>query len=88
MDPRDPSAFGETGAGGLDEPEVERATMSDGRLILYFSWPDEPSIEAVLPDEETVMQDTESTESAAVGQASEPWSPETQPLPPDTKHGV
>ncbi len=72
MERDDPSAAA-TDGGAFEPFRLERETKPDGRVILFYSWPDEPEVSAGL-----------GTAQVQAGSApnAEPWSPETQPIEP------
>jgi hypothetical protein len=84
--PEDPSALAADDA-TVTAFAIERATMADGRTILYYTWPDEPDV-AVTTEHRAATERPgspggpglpadQATREAA--DAAEPWSVETQP---------
>ncbi len=72
----DPSAAG-TDEGLAFEPfHLEREAKSDGRAILFYTWPGEPAV----PDGVGDITDGPGTSADANAPPdAEPWSPQTQP---------
>lgn len=82
----DPSALAADDA-AVGAFAIERATMADGRTILYYTWPDEPDVAATTehpaaterPGSPGRLGPPEDQAAREPAGAAEPWSVETQP---------